>query len=112
MPRQDEDYLADMRSYAHEALYFTEGLSFPQFRESILHRYAIFKAVETIGEAASHVSDGTQQTGPAIPWAKIIGMRNRLVHAYYAIDLDVVWDTIHKDLPWLIAQLEPLVPDA
>ncbi len=110
MPREDEDYLADMRSYAHEALSLTEGLGFPEFTQSMLHKYAVFKAVETIGEAASNISEETRRTNPAIPWADIIGMRIRLVHAYFAIDLDIVWQTVQEDLPTLITQLEPLAP--
>ena len=47
---------------------------------------------------------------PAIPWREIVGMRNRIVHVYFDIDLRLVWDTVHNDLPMLIAQLEPLVP--
>ena len=111
MPREDEDYLADMRSYAGEALSFVEGLDFSEFTRSNLHQYAVFKAVETIGEAASQVSDSTRQTGQSIPWTDIIGMRNHLVHAYFAIDLDIVWQTVRDDLPALIAQVEQLLPE-
>jgi len=111
MPREDEDYLADMRSYAGRVLSFVEGLGFPEFARSGLRQYAVLKAVETIGEAASQVSASTRQTGPAIPWADIIGMRNRLVHTYYAVDLNIVWKTVQEDLPALVAQLEPLLPE-
>ena len=111
MPREDEDYLADMRSYAYRALDFTEGLSRSDFSESNLHQYAAFNAIATIGEAASRISGSTQQASPVIPWTDIIGMRNRLIHAYYAINVDMVWNTIQEDLPTLIAQLDPLVPE-
>ena len=111
MPREDEDFLADMRSYAHDALSVTEGLTFADFEESTFRKYATFYTVATIGEAASKVSSDIRHTNPAIPWADIIGMRTRLVHAYFAIDLDIVWKTVQEDLPELIAQLEPLVPE-
>ncbi len=111
MPREDEDYLADMRSYAHAALHLTDGLSLADFNESTLHQYATFNAIATIGEAASRVSGSVRQDNPSIPWNRIIGMRNRLVHAYYAIDLDTVWKTVQQELPTLIAQVELLVPE-
>ena len=50
------------------------------------------------------------QGNPSIPWREIVGMRNRLVHAYFEIDLRLVWDTVLNDLPALISQLEPMVP--
>ena len=71
---------------------------------------AILKSVEIIGEAASRISEETKAGHPDIPWAEIIGLRNRLVHAYFAIQIDIVWQTVQEDLPPLIAQLEALVP--
>ena len=63
-----------------------------------------------IGEAASRISEETRARHPNIPWTQIIGMRNRIVHGYFAIRLDRVWQTVQDDLPPLIAQLEALVP--
>lgn len=62
--------------------------------------------LEIIGEAASKVSAEAQRHLPSIPWADVVGMRNRLIHAYFEIDLDVVWQTISADLPQLIEALE------
>ena len=70
---------------------------------------AIVKDVEIVGEAASRMTPSTRAAHPEIPWAEIIGMRNRLTHAYYEVDLDTVWDTVTADLPQLVALLEPLV---
>jgi uncharacterized protein with HEPN domain len=57
------------------------------------------------------VTEGTRQTHPSVPWLDIIGMRNRLIHAYYDVDLDRVWDTLMADLPPLIAELERILAD-
>ena len=67
---------------------------------------ALLKSLEIIGEAANGVSSVTQNRYPGIPWRDIIGMRNRLVHVYFDVDLDLVWDTIRTDLPPLIVELE------
>ena len=67
------------------------------------------KSIEIIGEAASKVSKESREQFPEIPWAVIVAMRNRLIHAYYDVDLDRVWDTITSDLPPLILLLENLL---
>ena len=107
--RRDDAYLLDMLQTAREAVEFAAGLTFLQFEQSRLHQNAVLKAIEIVGEAASRVSDGTKEAHPEIPWHEIVGMRNRLVHAYFAVDLALVRRTIREALPALIAQLEPLV---
>ena len=70
---------------------------------------SIVKSIEIIGEAASKVTQETRETVTEPPWANIIAMRNRLIHVYFDIDLDRVWDTITDDLPPVIAALEKIV---
>lgn len=72
---------------------------------------SLVRLLEIIGEAASGVSDGYRAKHPAIPWKKMIGLRNRLIHGYYDIDQDIIWDTVRGDLPPLIAMLEKLAPE-
>jgi len=71
---------------------------------------AIVKCIEIVGEAAGGISQESRERFDNVPWADIVGMRHRLVHAYFDIDLDRVWDTITDDLPPLIAELERIVP--
>ena len=61
-------------------------------------------------EAASQITDSTRKELDGIPWASIVAMRNRLVHAYFSINLDLLWKTVQEDLPSLIDQLERFVP--
>ena len=70
---------------------------------------ALVKAIEIIGEAAYQVSSETRSQIPEVPWEDIMGMRHRLVHAYFDIDLDVLWSTVQNDLPPLIAVLESVL---
>ena len=69
---------------------------------------SLVRLVEVIGEAAGQVSKEFQTAHPEIPWPAIVGMRNRLIHAYFDIDLDRVWDTVKDDLPPLVASLEKI----
>lgn len=68
--------------------------------------FALVRAVEIVGEAASKVSPETRSASPEIPWASATGMRNRLVHAYFDVDRDILWATVSNALPPLLAQLE------
>ena len=107
---RDGAYLLDMLLAARDAVEFADGITYSQFENSRLHQSAILKAVETVGEAASRVSSGMRESQPDIPWREIVGMRNRLVHAYFDVDIGLVWRTVQNDLPALIAQLERIVP--
>jgi uncharacterized protein with HEPN domain len=67
---------------------------------------ALVRLIEIIGEAATRVSKETRAACPIIPWDDVIGMRNKLIHGYDSVDLDILWDTVTDDLPPLIEELE------
>jgi uncharacterized protein with HEPN domain len=67
---------------------------------------ALVKSIEIIGEAGARVSEEGRDATPDVPWPEIVGMRNRLVHAYFEVNLDVVWETVRKDLPSLVTALQ------
>ena len=106
----DDALLLDMLLYCEQAEQFASTLTLEEFQASRLHQLAVVKAVETVGEAASKISDETLQAHPEIPWSSIIGMRNRLVHGYGSIRLGVVWRTVKEDIPALAGQLRRIVP--
>lgn len=70
---------------------------------------ALVKDIEIIGEAAARVSTSARVECPGIPWQDIVTMRHRLVHGYFDIDLDIVWNTVVEDLPALVVELERTV---
>lgn len=110
--RSAEDRLRDMLDAARAAVAFSTPLTFEEFAGNRLHRYAIVKAIEIVGEAAANVGPETRAAYPDIPWSDIVGMRNRLVHEYYNIRLGTVWATVRDDLPALISCLEEVAPEA
>ena len=108
--RRSEILFLDMLLSAREAVEMAEGLTFSSFEGNRTVQLAVLKAVETVGEAAARVDAGTRERHPEIPWADITGMRNRLVHEYFRVNLTRVWETVKRDIPVLISQLEALVP--
>lgn len=108
--QRDEAYLLDMLLSARDAQSVVEQLTREQFQNNRIHQLAALKALETIGEAASRITNAFHTEHPEIPWREIIGMRNRLIHAYFEVDLDKVWETIQDDLPALVEHLQSLVP--
>lgn len=110
MRRDDEIRLRHMLDAARETMSFAEGYSRTDLDTDRKTTVSIVKGVEMVGEAASKVSKECRSKLPQIPWAEIVAMRNRLVHVYFDINLDIVWDTIAVDLPELIAVLEGIVP--
>lgn len=108
--RKDEAYFLDMLIAARKVQNFAAGLTQESFSESELHQSAILRELQVIGEAARLVSEKGKEAHPEIAWLQIAGMRNRLIHEYFRISLETVWDTVINDIPTLIARLEPLVP--
>mgnify|MGYP001339331554 CR=1 FL=1 len=108
--RRDDAYLLDMLIAARDATSFVTGLTREQFNASRVHQLAVLKALETIGEAAARLTEATRAAHPEIPWREIIGTRHRLVHGYFEVDLEKVWNTVQHDLPSLISLLEPIIP--
>jgi uncharacterized protein with HEPN domain len=98
-----------MLAHSQEAVDVLGSLSRDDLGSNRVVQLALTRLVEIVGEAANRVSPETQQENPGIPWAKIIGMRNRLVHGYDVIDYALLWDTVATDLPPLIAGLQKIV---
>jgi uncharacterized protein with HEPN domain len=109
MPRDDLVRLWHMLDAAREAVSFSAGKSRSDLDTERMLVLSLVKCLEIIGEAASRVSAAYKDRHPEIPWLDIIGMRHRLIHAYYDVNLDIVWRTATDDLLPLIASLEELV---
>ncbi len=105
----DKTRLCHMLESAKQATAFIEGQNRQELEDNAMLSLAILRCLEVIGEAASRITRERQDALPQIPWAQIIAMRNRLVHAYYDIKFDIVWSTVTQDLPPLIQELEAIV---
>lgn len=97
-----------MLEAAKEIIKFSQGKSRSDLEKDPILELALVRLTEIIGEAATRISKDFRDKFSSIPWENIIGMRNRVVHAYYDINLDRVWDTITDDIPSLITELEKI----
>lgn len=98
-----------MRDAAIEAIDFVAGRSREELNNNRMLTLALVKDIEIIGEAASRISAECRARYPQLPWGQIIGMRNRLTHAYFEVNLDIVWQVVTNDLPALVMELEEII---
>lgn len=98
-------YLRDIDQAIEKIQSYTRAMSFEAFREDARTIDAVVRNIEIIGEAASHVPKEIQARYPVVPWKLIAGARNKMVHEYFGIDLEIVWKTVQEDLPILKEQI-------
>lgn len=102
--RQWQFYFSDMLKFARKVRDYTDELDQASFLESEMIYDATLRNLELIGEAARGIPDPVRDRYPQIPWRMIVALRNRLIHAYFGLDDDVVWSIIVTDIPLLIEE--------
>jgi uncharacterized protein with HEPN domain len=111
MSRHDDAVrMQHMLEYAREAVTLARGKTRADLESDRVLNLALVRLLEIIGEAANRVSKATQAAHPAIPWSEIVSLRNRLIHGYDSVDMDILHEILTTDLPQLIATLEKIVP--
>jgi uncharacterized protein with HEPN domain len=108
MRNEDRVRLGHMIEAAKDAIGFIAGRARKDLDTDRMLLFAVVRAIEIFGEAASKLSDETRAAQSAIPWKAIIGMRNRVVHAYFDINAQLVWESATVELPAMLPQLEQL----
>jgi len=114
-PNRLPDYLAHMQQAASDACAFVQGMGHAEFCADKRTQQAVIMSLIVLGEAATKIMESNAdfaQTHTQIPWRSMRGMRNRMAHGYFEINLDVVWDTVQTALPALLQQLSHLPPSA
>jgi uncharacterized protein with HEPN domain len=105
----DSSRLHHMLDAATEAITFASARQRNDLDKDRMLTLSLVKEIEIIGEAASNISPECRDRYAEIPWVEIIGMRNRLIHAYFEVDLDIVWQVVTYDLPTLIDALRQVI---
>lgn len=108
---QHDDTIAlrHMLDFAHTARRLADGRSREDLDSQEMLQLALTRAVEVIGEAAKRVSDARRDMHPQIPWREITGTRDRLIHGYDMVNLDILWRIVQDELPPLITELERIL---
>ena len=103
--REGLDYLEDIQTAMRKIGAFIEGATAASFRDDEKTVYAVIHAIEVVGEAAKHVPPDVRRRHPEVPWKKMAGMRDHLIHGYFGLDVEIVWETASR----LIPDLEPVM---
>ena len=109
MSRSTIEYLHHILAEVQYLLEQSEGLNRDEFIEDETLKRAFVRSLEIIGEATKQVSDGLRQKYGHIEWRSMAGMRDRLIHGYFSVDYDIVWDVVHNKLPALQEELEHII---
>jgi len=110
--RDDRVYLKHIRDSLLEVRQFIEGESYESFLENRMMQNAVMRSFEVVGEAARRVSPEFREAHPELPWRLMGDFRNKLIHDYFGLDLDIIWTTATEDAPRLLVQIEGLINDA
>ncbi len=100
--------IADMLDSAHKILNYTQGMTFDVFMLDEKTKDAVIRNFEIVGEAANHVEMSFKAKHPEVPWNRLRGFRNRIVHDYMGIDYEIVWEIIHADVDQLVRKLSQI----
>lgn len=109
--RDSRDYLRDIARYAEIGERMLEGLDFEEFAKDEVKVLAALQVLEIIGEASKKVSDSLKRIYPEIPWKDVAGTRDKLIHGYFDVDLEVVWRSLREDLPPLRRTVSRMLED-
>ena len=101
MKRDETVYLRHILDAIDSIEEYTRSMSENEFFSNSMAHDAVVRQLEVIGEASNNISDDFQDRHPKIPWGKMIGIRNKIIHEYFNINYAIVWDTIQDDLPML-----------
>jgi uncharacterized protein with HEPN domain len=103
------DYLQDIRDCLEKAQRFVEGMTFDEFAVDERTSFAVVRALEIVGEATKRLPLELKGRYPGLPWRDMAGMRDKLVHDYFGVDLKVVWQTATEEAPALEAEIRSLL---
>jgi len=109
MSKNDDAYLHHVLDSISKIKKFTENINENKFKKNELVQSAVIRQIEIIGEAAKQVSNLIKKKYSYIPWKDIAGMSDKLIHGYFGVDIDAVWDTIQQDIPKLKKDIEKIL---
>ena len=107
--RNPEVYLKDILNSANKILKYSDGLSYEEFNENEMIQDAIIRNLEIIGEAVKNIPGDIRDEYPDLEWKKIAGLRDILIHDYFGVDLEIVWNVVKDKIPQLKRVVENIL---
>lgn len=111
MKRDYRDYIADIISSIKHVEQFTKGLSYEEFFKDVKTSNAVIRSLEVIGEASKKIPEEIRKKYSDIPWNKMSGMRDKLIHEYFGVDLEIVWTVCKEELPPLLPKVKIILDE-
>ena len=105
------DFVEDILDAMDKAEILVEGFAYEEFETDFRTNFAVIRALEIIGEAAKRLPVSLREQYPAIPWRGMAGMRDRIIHGYDTVDLQIVWDVVKQDIPEIKPQIQQILAD-
>lgn len=109
--REYRDYLHDIMNSVNDIESFVEGMTFEQFEKDRKTLNAVVRSMEIIGEAAKNIPAAMREKYCELPWKNMIGMRNKVIHGYFGVNVKTLWNTVKDDLPPLKQLVQRMLED-
>ena len=109
--RELRDYINDLTEACDDILSFTKGMSYSDFASDKKTINAVIRSLEVIGEATKNLPESFRSNYPDVPWKQMAGMRDKLIHNYFGIDIQMVWQAVEKHIPHILALIREITID-
>ncbi|MBI5149727.1 MAG: DUF86 domain-containing protein [Candidatus Omnitrophica bacterium] len=109
--RGDEELLRDIQEAIKRTLGYTKNIDYPKFTLDIKTQDAVIRNLEIIGEASKNISKNLTSKHPQMAWNDLAKVRDKLIHHYFGVNLDIVWNIIEESLPKISVQIEEIIAD-
>ncbi|HMQ54493.1 MAG TPA: DUF86 domain-containing protein [Anaerolineae bacterium] len=107
--RTDLDFLADIQEAITRIVVYTQNLTYDMFLNDAKTQDAVIRNLEVMGEATKNISNELRHCHPDLPWKGMAGIRDRLIHHYFGVNLDIIWNIISTELPSLSSQIQEIL---